>query len=286
MNVAIVGNTGYIAGFLNDRLKKKSNMRIWLYGRNSDADEFLDLEYAKEFPFDVLNGIDYVLFTAAVSAPDTCVQEFERCWKINVIGTSYFINEAIKRKCHVIFFSSDAVYGDIQGTIYNEKSKTNPMTSYGKMKKVVEDEFMGSAYFKSIRLSYVVSANDKFIKYCLNCIQENKKAEIFHPFYRNCITASEVAAIVCWMLGRWESFSPCILNAAGQELISRVRIADEINRLYKNRLQYSIVQPDDYFFENRPQITQIESIYMEEYHILENKPFTTKIKEELENVKL
>ena len=286
MKVAIVGNTGYIAGILNENLAKRNNIEVLLIGRNEEADEFLDLDYVEKFRFTTLDHVDYVLFTAAISTPDICAQKFERCWKTNVDGTSDFICEAIKRKCRVLFFSSDAVYGDMQGTVYDEESQTKATTPYGKMKKAVEDRFIGSPYFKAIRLSYVVSANDKFMKYCLNCIKNKRKAEVFHPFYRNCITAGEVTETVYWLLEHWETFAPFILNAVGRELISRVRIADEINRIYKNQLQYIIIQPNDRFFENRPQITQTKSIYLQKYHILKDKTFTEKIKHELENVEV
>lgn len=286
MKIAIIGNTGYIAGFLKDSLIKKNGIEIILIGRNMAADEFLDLNCVENFSFDALEDVDYILFAAAVSSPDICAQEFEKCWKTNVDGTSRFINEAMKRRCRILFFSSDAVYGDSKGMVYDERSKPKAITPYGKMKKEVEDRFTGSSYFKSIRLPYVVSANDKFMKYCLGCMKNHKKAEIFHPFYRNCITAGEITEIICWLLEHWETFSPPVLNAAGRELISRVRIADEINRIYKNQLQYDIIQSNHLFFANRHQITQMESIYLKMYQILEEKSFTERIKKELENVRL
>ena len=69
-----------------------------------------------------------------------------------------------------------------------------------------------------------------------------KWAEIFHPFYRNCITISEVYNIIIWLLNNWSEFDSSFLNAVGPELVSRVRIADEINRIYDeyNISQYGI----------------------------------------------
>lgn len=277
MNIAIVGSSGYIAGNL---LKRMDN--VLKIDQTPEADTHLNLTEAETFEYPVLNGIDYVIFTAAISGPDMCADEFEKCWKINVTGTEYFINEAISQGCRVVFFSSDAVFGDIPGEIYTELSKTQAQTSYGKMKKAVEDRFRDEPDFKAIRLSYVVSKNDRFVSYCRECIDTGETADIFHPFYRNCITVSDVVNTVEWLISHWDCFEPHVLNVAGSELVSRVRIADELNRLYDNKLKYAITSPGEDFYKNRPEITQMKSLYLNKYGILKDESFTEKLKRELE----
>ena len=147
-------------------------------------------------------------------------KEYNTCWRINVTGTSYFVNEAIKRNCRVLCsFSSDATFGDIPGKIYDEKSETQAYTPYGKMKKAVEDEFKGNPLFKAIRLSYVASAKDRFITYCLNCIRKGETADIFHPFYRNVIVVSDVVDIVSYFALHWSEYEPTFLNVAEKNLL-------------------------------------------------------------------
>ena len=99
------------------------------------ADIYLDLLEAEQFDYRVLDHINFVIMTAAISSPDKCASDFDFCWGVNVTGTSHFIREAIKRGCRVLFFSSDAVFGDIPGKIYDEESDTRAVTAYGKMKK-------------------------------------------------------------------------------------------------------------------------------------------------------
>lgn len=287
MKTALIGSSGYIAGYILDRFAKESEIESVLrIDRISNYDEYLDLAQAEKFNYEILNGIDLVIFTAAISGPDKCAQEFDTCWAINVIGTSYFIREAIKRNCRVLFFSSDAVFGDIAGAIYNEESITAATTPYGRMKKAVEDEFKSSSLFKAIRLSYVTSAKDRFVEYCLNCIKNRETANIFHPFYRNVISVSDVVDAVTYFVLQWDEYKPTFLNIAGKELVSRVRIADELNRIVRGGLKYTISMPGDEFFTNRPHITQMESLYMREYGILKDNTFTEKISKELEGIKL
>lgn len=280
MKLALVGSSGYIAGHLLGRFKKHMD-DILKIDCTQDADAYLDLLEASNFHYSILDGTDVVVFTAAVSGPDQCAEEFEKCWEINVDGTIYFIKQAVKRGCKVLFFSSDAVFGDICGAIYDENSQTEAATPYGKMKKAVEDAFRGETLFKTIRLSYVVSAQDRFVTYCLNCLEKEVEAEIFHPFYRNCITISDVAEVVLWMSGHWDEYQPQVLNVAGEELVSRIRIADELNRILGKHLSYTVKQPDDAFFVNRPRITQMKSLYLNQYGILQAGSFTEKVQKEL-----
>jgi len=283
MKIAIVGSSGYIARFLLEHLKQERSVKKLLtIDVTEEAEKHLDLRKPQEFEYQCLEEIDYVIFTAAISGPDQCAKEFELCWSVNVLGTSYFIKEAIKRQCKVLFFSSDAVFGDVPGMIYTEESETCADTPYGKMKKAIEDEFRNSPFFKAIRLAYVVSAKDRFVGYCLNCLNKGEEAEVFHPFYRNCITVCDVISVIWWLLQHWSAFQSFVLNVAGSELVSRVRIADEINRIYGGNLQYTISNPGKEFFINRPQITQMKSLYITKEKILEDESFTEKIKRELE----
>ena len=285
MDVVLVGSSGYIAGFLLKRFVKENHItKILSIDQNETVDVYLNLLEPEKFDYDILSEIDYIVFTAAISGPDKCASDFDLCWSINVIGTSYFIKQAIQRKCKVLFFSSDAVFGDIPGHMYTELSETKAKTPYGKMKKAIEDEFKENTNFKCIRLSYVASVKDKFISYCLNCIKNGETANIFHPFYRNVISVSDVVDVVIWFLKHWDEYHPFVLNVAGKELVSRVRIADELNRHLGNKLEYIISSPCDDFYKNRPCITQMKSLYLQKYKILEDNTFTEKLIKELQNI--
>ncbi len=283
MKIALVGSSGYIASFLEPRLAKEGK-DVLKIDKTGEKTTYLDLEAADSFDYSLLEDIGLVVFTAAISGPDKCAEDYELCRKINVDGTVYFIRNALSRGCRVLFFSSDAVYGDIPGYIYTEASETQGKTAYGLMKKAVEDEFTGEEFFKAIRLSYVVSSKDRFISYCLDCMRKNTTAEIYHPFYRNCVSVANVIDTVSWFSNNFDEYKPTFLNVTGLELVSRVRIADELNRIYGERLNYIVTRPGDDFFRNRPMITQMKSIYMDKYRIFSQQSFTTMIQKEMEGV--
>lgn len=112
----------------------------------------------------------------------------------------------------------------------------------------------------------------------MECVKKHEEADIFHPFYRNVIVVSDVVNVVMWFINNWSKYEPNVLNVAGEELVSRVRMADEINRYLGNKLEYKISIPDRSFYDNRPQITQMKSLYMQEYEILEDNTFTENTK--------
>lgn len=287
MKVALVGSSGYIAEFILKKFKNEPFMQsILKIDCNKDADVYLNLKEPCNFDYSVLDDIDYLIFTAAVSGPDECANNFEHCWKINVEGTCHFISEAINRKCRVLFFSSDAVFNDNPNQVYYEDSITSPITAYGKMKKAVEDEFKNSEFFKAVRLSYVVSQKDRFTTYCLNCLNNDIVADIFHPFYRNAITVSDVVDAVIFFAKNWGEYPHTFLNLAGNELISRIRILDELNFYLKSNIKYKITVPSDDFFKNRSRSTQMSSLYLNKYKIISNETFKEKFAKELEGVKI
>ena len=94
-----------------------------------------------------------------------------------------------------------------------------------------------------------------------------------------------IKAIV-WLLNNWSTFESFVLDVTGIELVSRIRMADEMNRYFGNKLKYVVSEPDEGFFKNRPQVTQMKSKYLYTLGIVEEQTFTEKFQKELENIEL
>lgn len=280
MKIGIVGTTGYIGNKLKEVMISKE-IEVLEINRKNNTGNKLDLKNPGDFDYSLLEMCDYVIFTAAISSPDYCEVNYKEAEEINVIGTSYFIREAIKREIKVIFLSSDAVYGKDYGRSFTEDSETLANTSYGKMKKKIEDLFSDSIFFKSVRLSYVVSEEDKFIKYINSCIDNGEEASIYHPFYRNCITLDEVIESIIWLIKNWNIFESVFLNICGKELISRVNIIDELNRIKDKEIRYEVVKPSDDFFKNRMKITEMKSLYLDKILKTLDEPFSFRLQRQL-----
>ena len=278
MKIALTGSTGYISSFVIKRFKDR--YEILKIDKSDQADRYLDLEDGGVFDYDVLNDVDLVVFPAAISSPDLCEKEYDMCYRINVEGTGTFIKEAIRRGCKVLFFSSDAVFGDHPDRIFDENSETNASTAYGRMKKAIEDRFKDEKAFKAIRLSYVVSKKDKFTSYALKCRENDTVCEVYDPFFRNCITISDVLDSIEWLIENWDSFGSRFLNIAGRELIGREDIVKTINELSDRKIRYKVVYPGDAFYTCRPVSTSMKSLYLFEYGILKDESFFEKMRKE------
>jgi dTDP-4-dehydrorhamnose reductase len=143
----------------------------------------LDLRQPDSFDIGRLLPGDVVCLAAAISSPDVCAREPEFARSINVVGTSRFVDRALERGARVIFLSSDTVYGE-RSQPFDESAPCVPAGAYAAMKHEVERQFIDRAGFKILRLSYVVSARDRFTRYLVSCAERGEEADIFDPFVR------------------------------------------------------------------------------------------------------
>ena len=167
----------------------------------------------------------------------------------------------MSRGGRIIFFSSDAVYGESL-EVFDETKALNPAGEYAYMKAEVEKRFSGNKLFKSIRLSYIFSKDDKFVKYLVGCLEGGVSAEIFHPFYRSIIHRDDVSEGVLALVRRWDDFPQQIINFGGPDVLSRVQFAECLKENAMSRLQFHLVEPENGFFEKRPRVIAMSSNYL------------------------
>jgi dTDP-4-dehydrorhamnose reductase len=253
----VVGATGYIGRLLYTR----AILKFMAQGTSSSGEGGLlrlQLDAPNQFNFDVIQPLDVVLVTAAISAPDICSREHDRAWAVNVTGTSEFIARVIARGGRIVFFSSDTVYGE-RSDEFDERAACNPAGEYAQMKHEVEKRFLGNPLFKAIRLSYVFSREDKFTKYLSGCAERSDEAEIFHPFYRAIIHRDDVVEGAIALAQRWDEFPQSVFNFGGPDVIARTEFAQTLKDSVLPALSFRQVEPEPEFFANRPRAIQMKS---------------------------
>lgn len=274
MNYFIVGINGYIAGNLFKTLEDRKNIKYTSSSRQNEKNcYYLDLAESEKFDYNVINENDYIICLASVSSPDICDRQYDFAYKVNVSGTKYFIKKCLEKNARVLFMASDTVYGASRNNdVFLENSDCNPVGSYGIMKHSVEKEFLPENNFKSFRLSYVFSKEDKFTSYLAGCSEKKVRADIFHPVYRNAVYLKDVIQAIINLEKKWNDFDNKVFNLCGKQLLSRIDLA----KIYKNtvdkNLDINIIQPEDGFFKARPQIINMESLYLAK--LLERNPYT------------
>lgn len=253
----VIGATGYIGKTLLQSACKLGSA----YGTSTAGNKNLlplRLDVVSEFDFGKICSGDIVFMTAAISAPDICAHEYDRAWGVNVTGTSAFISSAIERGARVIFFASDTVYGERKDA-FDERAACNPAGEYAVMKREVEQRFAGNPSFKSIRLSYVFSRDDKFTRYLTRCAQRGEEANLFHPFFRAIVHRDDVVAGALALAERWCEIPEQVINFGGPQVLSRVEFAKCLQAVHCPNLRFKVTEPDADFFKNRPRIIAMSS---------------------------
>lgn len=253
----VIGGRGYIGAAL------ASSIPAGVLGfatASSNSEGFLPLRLDVPSDFDSLpiSVGDVVFLTAAISAPDRCSCEHERAWAVNVAGTSELIANVVSRGGRIVFFSSDTVYGE-RGAAFDEMANSNPTGEYAEMKVEVERAFLGNPFFKSIRLSYVFSREDKFTKYLSGCTERGEVAELFHPFYRAVVHRNDVIEGALALAKHWDEFPQQIINFGGPEVLSRIDFAECLKRNALSSLRFRVIEPGEEFFKNRPRVIAMSS---------------------------
>lgn len=253
----LVGASGYIGRRL---LEYGEGRMLFEITSVSGLDGTLKLDLQNHHSFDLKNisPNTFVFILAAISAPDICARDYERAWDVNVSGTSIFIQKVIDRGARVIFFSSDTVYGERE-IEFNDDADCNPAGEYAEMKYEVEQRFTGNPAFKSIRLSYVFSCEDKFTKYLLGCAQKNEEAELFHPFFRSIVHREDVIEGALNLVMNWDNIPEQFINFGGPEVISRINFAECLREVCMHGLRFKVIEPEAEFFKNRPRSIAMKS---------------------------
>jgi dTDP-4-dehydrorhamnose reductase len=253
----VVGARGYIG----NEILNAAQGRWKVFATSSSKEnefQFLRLDSATDFDYGLIRAKDVVLLCGALSSPDICAKEFNRAWAVNVEGTSIFVHNALLKGARVVFFSSDTVYGESKENI-DESSICKPSGEYAGMKREVEQRFAGNASFKTIRISYVFSREDKFSLYLGKCAKNKEEAILYHPFYRSVVHRADIVEGVLELAARWEDFTEPIINFGGPDVISRVEFTQCLQKIFYHELSVSIVEPDDTFFSSRPRVIAMKS---------------------------
>lgn len=200
--ILIVGNLGYIGSELTPYLRKKypSSQLIGfdigyfsgcVFSPLEISDYLLDQQIygdVRAFNFDCLNGVDHVIYLAAISNDPMGNIYANETREINALAAANIAKEAKLRGVKsFVFASSCSIYGAGGDQIRAENSDLNPLTAYAKskveaenlLKPLAESEFIvtclrfATACGASPRLRLDLVLNDFIVNALVN-----KKIEI------------------------------------------------------------------------------------------------------------
>ena len=265
----VIGAKGNIGSRLVEKTEGKYNIRKVVSPARSNLfsvdSGYYVLNLADDihtYNFDTLKEGDIVAFTAAISAPSVCAEQFDVAVKVNVESTGEFIQQALDRGCKVIFLSSDAVYGRREDE-FDESQPSDPLGVYAEMKAIVEKRFIGNSRFKILRLSYNFFKGDRFTTYLRTCASENTVAGLFDPFGRSIVHRDDTVDAIISLYKNWDVCEEGVINCGGPETLSRVEFAETLSELVVQDLITKVTTPDAKFYEDRPAIIAMRSPLLE-----------------------
>lgn len=266
----VVGSTGFIGRSLIEKLPPEVSYRCYTRRPEEGAIKLDLLNQSTEWDSEIQAG-DYVVLLAAVSSPDLCQKQYEMAYATNVMGTKRFIAACLRKNARVLFFSSDVVVGATDRP-HNENMPVMPFGAYGKMKREVELAFADDPRFKVFRLSYVFSRVDKFMKYLRKCVDTGEEADVFQALYRNVVYLDDVLEAVIALGKCFDMWSNPVFHLSGPELLCRADMAECFRSIIAPTLRYTTREPEQSFFEARPNVIETYSLYLEQ---LLGRPPTT-----------
>ena len=171
MNILVTGGAGYIGAHCCKALSQKGHNPVTIdnlvYGHKHFVKwgDFLQGDVGR--PADLKKcfsryRIDAVMHFAAYAYVGESVQDPLKYYENNLRNTIELLHAVVKHKIqYVVFSSTCATYGNPEYTPIDERHPQNPINSYGKTKRMIEEilEDYGNAYgLKHISLRYFNAA--------------------------------------------------------------------------------------------------------------------------------
>jgi nucleoside-diphosphate-sugar epimerase len=250
MGLVVVGAAGYIGHRI--AAVAPDALRVFHAGAAqypADA-AVVSLEAPAGFDYARIGAGDVVLMTAGISSPDRCAKDPEHTRAVNVTGTGEFIARLLDRGASVIFFSTDAVYGE-QPEPFDETQPCRPLGVYAEFKHEVEQRFLGTPGFKTIRLSLVFSRDDSFTTYLTRTAAVDAEASLYSPFQRAVIHRDDVVLGALSLARNLGSFPGNVVNFGGPAVLDRPEIASVLGAAVLPGLRWTTATPPPDFFANR-----------------------------------
>lgn len=244
--VLIFGSDGIIGnGIRNDF--HESNF-VDFYSRMSLTKKF-DLNHLNEFNLNEINSESIILFLSAVSRPAECENLLNNSYEINVLRTIEAIDKLLNKGAHVIFSSSDTVYGGSENLKFNEDHQVNPKSKYSEWKVIVEEKFINHENFSVIRFSQCINLFDSFSNYISNSIKNETAISILNNYYRNIFDQELLSLFIMKLTITNEKFK--ILNFGSDLCENR----SSFFNLIKDKI--SDIKLEEFNPNNRDKITKI-----------------------------
>ena len=230
-NQLIIGGDSLVGRFLNHELLK-NNIDVYYTTRKNTK------PFTKSIYLDLNEDINLnlkpskVYVCAGISDLKICEKNPIETSIINVDATINVVRKFYKLGSHIVFLSSNGVFGETDNNPVNSTIKL-PINEYGKQKSKVEEELVSLGdNMTIIRMTKIISVYTDFMKDWFEKLQNNISIEPYSNYYISPISLKYVVSNIL----NDNLFG--IIHLSGQKKISyydfAIEIANKMNFSKKN----------------------------------------------------
>ena len=207
----IIGANGFLGSYILKSILNKTQERVVACCRyislvgDTLKDERITWKNLDICDFDAVNNFcnEYkdedkkIVYLAAYHNPDLVEKNPRIAWNTNITALSFFLN-AMENVSAFYYPSSDSVYGNsIDGKIFKEDDKTNPVNTYGKQKALAE-KIVNTYGYQVVRYPFLIgtsllSSKKHFYDYIVENLRSGDGMDMFSDSYRSTISFRQAA---------------------------------------------------------------------------------------------
>lgn len=207
----IIGANGFLGSYILKSILNKTQERVVACCRDISLvgdtlkDERITWKNLDICDFDAVNSFcnEYkdedkkIVYLAAYHNPDLVEKNPRIAWNTNITALSFFLN-AMENVSAFYYPSSDSVYGNsIDGKIFKEDDKTNPVNTYGKQKALAE-KIVNTYGYQVVRYPFLIGTSlllskKHFYDYIVENLRSGDGMDMFSDSYRSTISFRQAA---------------------------------------------------------------------------------------------
>ena len=241
--IVITGSNGLLGQTLvNLLMKQPSNYSVYGLSRGENRSGRDDFSYHRTdiTNFNELNHLlrtiqpDFIVNTAAMTNVDTCEEQKEACFQINVEAVENLTKICSEIHAHLIHISTDFIFDGVKG-YYKETDLPNPISFYGNSKLKSEEIVVSAGISYSILRTILVYgkvnnlARNNIVLWVKEMLEKKNKITIVNDQFRM-PTYVEDLALACKL--SIDQNAKGIFNISSNHLLSIFEIALQIAEVF------------------------------------------------------
>lgn len=228
--ILVTGGTGFLGKKLLDRLSGK--YEVIGANRRGKREGFIQIDITKEETIEKIKKIepDIVIHTAAISSPDKCLDDKEKCWGVNVGGTYNVVLGCKKSRSKLIYLSSAYVF---KGGTPRETTPPSPANYYGLTKlegeRAIQEEIQHYVILRPTTMYGWSGTEDKFLRKVKKTLSKGKTITLSPNIIKRSVLVDDVVQYIALLI---EMNKGGVYHISGRSSASRYRLGRLVARTF------------------------------------------------------